>query len=75
MTAREIIEKDVVSELVGEMVKRGVNTIFPSQAIGVFRNKDIRELIIDEEGTVFIQFVDDLDSPVMIPMFVEINDY
>jgi len=62
----------VVKELVDEMVRRGVERIIPTQAIGAFKNKDIQEIIIDEEGTVFVQMVEDLNDPIMLPMFIEV---
>lgn len=66
------IDFNTISELVNEMIRRNVDTIFPNKSIGAFRNKEIQEIIIDDEGTVFVLPVEDLDNPIMLPMFVDV---
>jgi len=66
------IDIKVISKLVDEMVRMGIYNIIPIQESGVMHNKDIQEIIIDEEGTVFVLFAESLEDPIMLPMFVTV---
>jgi hypothetical protein len=65
---------DKVKELVGYMVEEGVFQSYPVQSEGKYFNNDIEELILDEEGNVFILLTQN-DEPVMLPHLVEVVGY
>lgn len=60
-----------VKILVEKMIDYGVTQIFPTED-NDFYNENIKELIVDEEGTVFILFKD-TQEPVMIPEYISIQ--
>jgi hypothetical protein len=59
-----------VKVILKEMKLKGVSHIFPNRDL---QNPDIKELIIDEEGNVFILPV--VGEEVMLPQFVEAVEY
>jgi hypothetical protein len=65
---------EIVKEIVEEMKSKGVNHIFPNRVtIGKMMSHDIKEIIIDEEGTVFVLPV--VGEEVMLPQYVEAIAY
>lgn len=64
------ISMEEVSMLVIKMVSNKVSQVFPSED-EKFYNENIKEMIVDEEGTVFI-LPTDSDEPIMIPAFVSV---
>jgi hypothetical protein len=59
-----------VKAIVEEMKAKGLSHIFPNRDL---QNPDIEELIIDEEGNVFLLPV--VGEEVMLPQFVEAVGY
>jgi hypothetical protein len=65
---------EIVKKIVEEMMVKGVHHAFPSrEMIGKMKNHDIKEIIIDEEGNVFILPV--VGEEVMLPQFMEVVGY
>jgi hypothetical protein len=74
MIGNGLISFDKVKEIVNHMISDGVDQIFPFEEQGKFYNEVIEEMVIDEEGNVFIQLVNSED-PVMLPHLVEVAEY
>lgn len=66
MIEKGLISLDVVMELIKNMQKYHLTHIMPVNEIGVLHCEAINELIIDEEGNVFLQIVND-DEPILLP--------
>lgn len=66
MIEKGLISLDMVVELIKNMRKYHLTHIMPVNEIGVLHCEAINELIIDEEGNVFLQIVND-DEPILLP--------
>jgi hypothetical protein len=79
MTTAQLVESGLVSfdkvkELIGYMVEDGVIQAYPMESQGKYHNEAIEEIIIDEEGSVFILLSEEVE-PVMLPHIVEAVGY
>jgi hypothetical protein len=74
MVGSGLVSFEVVKEIVGYMVNDNINQIHPIESEGKYYNEMIEEILLDEEGNVFILLADN-GEPVMLPHLVEAVGY
>ena len=71
MIEKGLISFDVVVGLIKNMRKNHLTHIMPVNEIGILHCEAIDELIIDEEGNVFLQIVNE-NEPILLPQLANV---
>lgn len=65
-----LVSMEAIYTIVKEMKKKGLEQVYPNKVIkGNLMNEAIQEVVIDEEGNVFLQPVN--SNEVMLPEYAQ----